>query len=178
MSTRPFHTYSYCGRLEDKSASALVMVREHCETAPPLLPWCPLASIFVAVLRSAHRSRLLLQSKPVCRMRIPVPAPALPHRRLPPAKPDRETHFARRNGRAKPAWAKPPNCFPPAPKGQNKNLTSCRAQFPSYPGNYLQLLGSSSVSFESDLFLFGIRRLPWKETHDPKMNTINKCVLY
>lgn len=44
------------------------------------------------------------------------------------------------------------------------------------PGNVLQLLGSSNVSFESDFFLVGIRCFPWKETHDPKMNTINKYV--
>lgn len=68
------------------------------------------------------RSRLFSKPKAVCRMRIPVPAPALPHRRLPPARPDRGTRSAKRNGKAKPAWARPPSCFPPAPRGENPNF--------------------------------------------------------
>lgn len=61
--------------------------------------------------------RVLLQSKPECRMRILVPAPALRHRRRRPARADRRTHLARRSVRAKPAWARPPSCFPPVPRG-------------------------------------------------------------
>lgn len=69
----------------------------------------------------SFRFPALLQSKPVCRMRIPVPAPALPRHHHPPARPDRRTHLVRRNGKAKSAWARPPSCFPPAPKGKKQN---------------------------------------------------------
>ena len=112
---------SFCGHAEDKLPSTLP--RNHSETAPPPAAVACDTYLFVVCLFvccSLPQVPALLQSKPVCRMRIPVPAPALPRRRLPPAKPDRGTRFVKRNGRAKPAWARPPSCFLPAPKGTNK----------------------------------------------------------
>ena len=94
---------SCCGHtVEGELTSALV--RDHCETAPPSPDvYDELILLLLLLLFPAPQVPALLQSKAVCRMRIPVPAPALPRRRLPPAKPDRGTRFARRNGRAKPA---------------------------------------------------------------------------
>lgn len=54
----------------------------------------------------------------VCRMKIPVPAPALPPLHLQPISSSNRTPPPRRNEKAKPAWARPPNFFLLVLKGE------------------------------------------------------------
>lgn len=106
----------------------------------------------------------------VCRMKIPVPAPALPPLH-PQLSSSNRRQIPQRNEKAKPAWARPPNSSPLAPKGD------CTPQFfidgrmkQKSIGPYTWAL---DLAFDARLFIPEFRR-SWLTLHWTRRQTAGK----